>query len=362
MLYKLNKEANSIEMMPFVDFEYLSKKEKDLENLLAENLSNLYIEDGQLMTIFQERAMQEEPDLCALDKDGNLVIFELKRGEVQGNTTIQILRYAQLWGQKSYQDLADGYDNYCVKNNLKMKRLKLAHKEAFGLDLPLEPHQFNREQKLIIVGSSSDNELIKAVDYWKAQGVSIDFIPYRIYEMGNDYYFEFFSKPYDTHVNPRDRKGIIFDTNYAYDRDAIWDMLGNHKVSSYGSVADAVNSFKKGDYVLYYHKGYGIVAAGKIKSTAKVNKQNTETEKYCDVELLTPEISKDGDIKYIKYSELCELLDKNFYLARTAKVPYLSEEESQKVVKCLIDKYNAKVLSKPFILENIEIKKNNEPG
>ncbi len=30
MLYKLNKEENSIEMMPFFDFEHLSKKEKDL--------------------------------------------------------------------------------------------------------------------------------------------------------------------------------------------------------------------------------------------------------------------------------------------------------------------------------------------
>ena len=44
---------------------------------MAENLSDLYIEDGQLMRIFQERARQEEPDLCALDKNGNLVLFEL---------------------------------------------------------------------------------------------------------------------------------------------------------------------------------------------------------------------------------------------------------------------------------------------
>ena len=105
MLYRLSKEDNTIELMPYVDFESLAKKEKDLENLLAENLSDLYIEDGQLMRIFQERATQEEPDLCALDKNGNLVLFELKRGEVQGDTTIQVMRYAQSWGQKSYYDL-----------------------------------------------------------------------------------------------------------------------------------------------------------------------------------------------------------------------------------------------------------------
>lgn len=81
---------------------------------MAENLGDLYIEDGQLMRIFQERARQEEPDLCALDKNGNLVLFELKRGEVQGDTTIQVMRYAQSWGQKAYYDLNEAYAKYVI--------------------------------------------------------------------------------------------------------------------------------------------------------------------------------------------------------------------------------------------------------
>ena len=268
MLYRLSKEDNTIELMPYADFESLAKKEKDLENLLAENLGDFYIEDGQLMRIFQERARQEEPDLCALDKNGNLVLFELKRGEVQGDTTIQVMRYAQSWGQKSYYDLNEAYAKYCDKYKLPKQELKEAHKDAhkdaFGLDSALDYVQFNREQKMIIVGSSSDSRLVSAVDYWKAQGLSIDFILYRIYLIGDEYYFEFFSKPYDTHVNPKDRKGIIFDTNFAYDENSIWDMFLKHKVSAYGSVAGSVSSFQKGDYVLYYHKGYGVVGAGKL--------------------------------------------------------------------------------------------------
>lgn len=168
MLYRLSKEDNTIELMPYADFESLAKKEKDLENLLAENLGDLYIEDGQLMRIFQERARQEEPDLCALDKNGNLVLFELKRGEVQGDTTIQVMRYAQSWGQKSYYDLNEAYAKYCDKYKLPKQELKEAHKDAFGLDSALDYVQFNREQKMIIVGSSSDSRLVSAVDYWKA--------------------------------------------------------------------------------------------------------------------------------------------------------------------------------------------------
>lgn len=341
MLYKLDSKENKIELMPYIDFEALSKKEKDLENLLAENLSELYVEDGQLMTIFQERARQEEPDLCALDKDGNLVIFELKRGEVQGDTTIQVMRYAQTWGQKTYYDLEDNYKKYCNKAKVPFQELREAHREAFGLDQSLDISLFNRGQRLIIVGSYSDSKLIEAVEYWKSKGLLIDFIPYRVYEINGKFYFEFFSKPYDIHINPKDIKGIIFDTNRTYDENSIWDMIQGRKVSAYGSVAEAVNSFKKGDYVFYYHKGYGVVAAGIIKSETKENKGNTrDKELYRDVDLITPEIESIEENHYVAYSELCELLNKGFYLARTTKVPYLSEEECKKLLKCLKNKYS----------------------
>ena len=87
-----------------------------------------------MMRIFQERARQEEPDLCALDKNGNLVLVELKRGEVQGDTTIQGMRYAHSWGQKSYYDLNEAYAKYCDKYKLPKQELKEAHDDAFGLD------------------------------------------------------------------------------------------------------------------------------------------------------------------------------------------------------------------------------------
>lgn len=338
MLYKYNQEDNSIEPMPFCDFGSINKLEKDLENLLADNLSDLFIEDGQLMTIFQERARQEEPDLYALDCNGNLVIFELKRGKVPGDTTIQIMRYAQKWGQMSYFELQEYYRKY--DNGENRRELSEAHKEAFGLNKALSIEQFNRKQKLFIVGSSGDDELIRAVDYWKTQGLDIDFIPYRLYSIGGKYYFEFFSKPYDIHINPKDNKGIIFDTNKTYDDKAVWDMLKNQKVSAYGSVAGVVNSFNRGDYVFYYHKGWGIIAAGRIKSDTRENKENSrDKELYNEVELLTPAIQSNDEIRCISPSEVCELLDKGFYWAKTAKVPYLSEEESKKLLDCLQKKY-----------------------
>ena len=140
-------------------------------------------------------------------------------------------------------------------------------------------------------------------------------------------------------MNITDTKGILFDTNKSYDEDSIWDMLANSKVSAYGSVKTCVTSFNKGDYVLYYHKGYGVIGAGIIKSS-KAKTNDIKEEMYMDVNLLTPVVTCENDLEYVTVAELKQLLGKNFFLARTTKVPYLSEEESKKVVDVLINKYN----------------------
>ena len=346
MLYKYEENGN-IEMLPSYDFKDLGGIEKDLENMLANNLNELYSEDEQLMPIFQERKRQPEPDLLALDRNGNLIIFELKRGEAPKDAIIQIMRYCQEYGRYSYYDLNNLYKTYMEKkgkglqkeSELEEKYLQNAHTEAFNPDHPLPEGEFNRKQKLIIIGSSSEDELRDKINYWKEKGIDIDYIPYRFYEINNEKYFEFFTKPYDYHINVKDKKGIIFDTNRTYDSDAIWDMLKYKKVSAYGSQKKCVKSFCKGDYVLYYHKGWGIVGAGIITSS-KPKEITSNEEMYMDVDLLTPQVENNDNLKYIPVSELKGLLNKNFFWAKTTKVPYLSIEESEKVVKRLKEKYN----------------------
>ncbi len=333
MLFKYKNDG--LEPLAFYDYADLKGKEKDLENLLANNLGDLYIEDGQLMPIFQERQWQEEPDLCALDKEGNLIIFELKRGSVQGDATIQVMRYAQAYGQMKYYEIEKIYQRY--KNTT--QSLVDAHAETFGIeDSPLSEDLFNKHQKMVIVGSSSDASLMAAVDYWKSKQLDIDFLPYRFYKIGGEIYFDFFAKPYDYHINPRDRKGILFDTNRSYDEKSVWDMFANSKISAYGNASRYINSFNKGDYVLYYHKGWGVIGAGIIK-TSSVGENVDKEELFRTVDLLTPVIKTESDIRNISASELCKLLGKNFYFASTIKSPYLSVEEAELIVEELKKKY-----------------------
>ena len=77
MLYKFDKRDEDQTRLIPQPFRGLAL-EKDLENILAENLWQM-LEGNQMMPIFQERCWQPEADIFALKENGDLVIFELKR-------------------------------------------------------------------------------------------------------------------------------------------------------------------------------------------------------------------------------------------------------------------------------------------
>lgn len=234
MLYRLestNGRFDKIDAVPFRDFSCFGNLEKDLEALIAENILDVLFEDSGLMPIFQERKLQSEADIYALNISGDLIIFELKRGAAGDGAVQQALRYSQDAGQWSYATLQRKYAQYSGDNKTPLNE---AHKDAFNREHALFPSEINTKQHLIVIGSAADESLINAVDYWKRQGLSIDFLPYRIYEIDGEKYFEFFALPYDKHKNPGITKGVLFDTNRSYDENSIWYMMENKRVAAFG--------------------------------------------------------------------------------------------------------------------------------
>ena len=265
MLYKLQTGGDglgSLEPLPFLDASDLQKREKHLENLLAEHLLDVLFEDAALLPIFQERQRQAEADLYALNEKGDLVLFELKRGAAGEDAVLQVIRYAQSAGRWTFSELQRRHTTYLQSRGLKVVGLQAAHKEAFQLEQELLPSEFNRRQHLFVVGSAANEDLIEAVDYWKTQGLAVEFLPYRIYQIAGDTYFEFFSFPYDRHQNPAAAKGVLFDTNRSYDEDAIWKMMEQSRVAAYGDIKHVVEYLNPKDTVFFCHKWVGVVAAG----------------------------------------------------------------------------------------------------
>jgi hypothetical protein len=330
MLYKLGKshdKFDSIEPLPFKGLP----KEKELEDLLAKSLWDVLFEDNELMPISQESAWQPEADIYAINKLGELVIFELKRESADHGAVHQILRYCEKASQLGYEELQKKFRKY--KNDPTLD-LQKEHRENFDLEHPLEMSAFNKQQHLWIVGSAGDEQLIRNVNYWKSQGLSLDFIPYRVYEIGKEYYFEFFSLPYDQHSNPSDVKGVIFDTNLSWNPDSIWYMCENDRVAAFGGIKGVVHSFGKGDYVFLYHKGQGIIAAGKVKND-DVKEDEDNDALYLELKWLTPKPIKGVPFKAMPAPKIREVMNCNFYWAKTMKPPFLNKDESEKLLESL---------------------------
>jgi hypothetical protein len=334
MLYKLGTNDgrfDMIEPVPFKDFSSFGNLEKDLEELIARNILDVLFEDARLMPIFQERQYQAEADIYALNEKGELTIFELKRSVADDGAVHQALRYAQDAGQWSYAELEAKFQQYKGAET----DLHLAHQEAFGLEHPLGKREINNSQHLVVIGSAADESLIYSVDYWQRQGISINFLPYRIYEFGGEKYFEFYALPYDLHKNPADAKGVLFDTNRSWDEESIWYMIENGCIAAFDDAKRFVEYVHPGDLVFFSHRGAGIVAAGRVKKG--VIRAPNERTLYREVDFLTPVPKRGEELRAMPFARISEITGKSFYWARTIKVPYLSIDEAKALASELVE-------------------------
>jgi hypothetical protein len=343
MLYRIHadKDKSSLHPVSFLDFSAIGKLEKDLEILLADSLFEILFDDVPLMPIFQERPFQGEADIYALNQLGDLVIFELKRGLAGADAVHQLLRYAQEAGQWTFNQLVEKYASYQRENGA-AKPLQEAHREAFDLERELLPNEFNSSQHLWVIGSAADDNLRSGVSYWRGKGLSIEFLPYRIYDIGGERYFEFFSLPYDYHINPIDSKGVLFDTCRTYDEDAVWDMIEKKRVAAYGDRTYCADCLQRRDIVFLCHKGTGIVAAAEVIGPTKHSDDGDEA--YHNVKFLTPLPDRQKGINNVRampFNQVSAVTGKFFFWARTVKVPYLSRDEAllllQELNKVLAD-------------------------
>src|SRR5258708_5262338 len=84
-----------------VRLQSFSLDERALQDILFKSLDRLFPDD-ELILLTQSRHWQEEPDLMAVNQDGDLFIFEIKAWESQPSNLLQVLRYGQIFGSSKY--------------------------------------------------------------------------------------------------------------------------------------------------------------------------------------------------------------------------------------------------------------------
>ncbi|MCJ7447156.1 MAG: hypothetical protein MUO72_05670 [Bacteroidales bacterium] len=255
--------------------------ERSLQDILFKSLDRLFPDD-ELILLMQSRHWQEEPDLMAIDKNGQLFIFELKAWESHPSNLLQVLRYAQIFGPSKYADL----DNWYKMATDPSQSLKTAHNAKFATNVDEEA--FNKKQVLVVITNGLDFKTRESIQYWRSCGLDIRPWVYRVYDgPSNEILLEMSAFRVDDNPYEDIAEGYyILNTNISNDQIDHDDMLVNHKAAAYFDPWKyKIERLSKGDFVYLYQSRVGIVAMGKadgklVKTSYQGNLSHPNEEYY----------------------------------------------------------------------------------
>lgn len=195
----------------------------------------------------------------ALDKEGNLYIFELKAWESRSENLLQALRYGQIYGIYDYEDLNRLHGKFDSSGH----DLASAHEARF--DVELEHNDFNRRQIFVVMTNGLDYRTREAIKYWRDQKLDVRPWVYRAYQ-GSDNEMLLELSPFAVEDNPyEDVVGgyYLLNTNIRRSPASHEDMLTNEKAAAYSTPWKfKIERLNRGDVVFLYQSGCGVVAVG----------------------------------------------------------------------------------------------------
>lgn len=241
--------------------------ERRFQNILFRTLDRLFPDD-ELIMLMQSTRWREEPDLMALDKHGNLFIFELKVWESTQENLLQVLRYGQILGDSNYEKL----NSWFQKHSGNVVTLKKAFEEKFGRELT--PENCNQKQVFVVMTNGMDYKTREAIKYWRSCNLDVRPWIYRIYD-GVNQSMKIEIAPFRVDDNPYEdiAEGYyILNTNFRNSSQDHEDMLQKGKCAAYYSPwKHKIERLNKSDVVFLYQSGVGIVAFGDASGKLQIS-------------------------------------------------------------------------------------------
>jgi hypothetical protein len=155
-------------------------KELVLEEIINADISVL--DDGWMLIGRQVRTSYDKLiDLLAVDRNGNLIIIELKRDRTPRDVVAQALDYASWIKDLKADTIAALYRDYADKHGIP-GTLEGRFKEIFGIDL--DQDQLNQAHKMVIVASELDASTERIVNYLSDSLVPINALFFKTFSDG----------------------------------------------------------------------------------------------------------------------------------------------------------------------------------
>lgn len=165
----------------FVKTSFQSNNEEAvLEGWLESNPDGI-VEDGKLLIVGRQVTTNLGGfiDLLALDRQGNVVVLELKRDRTPRETLAQALEYASFVETLDSGQIEDILRRY--QTGELVQSLADYHRQYFQLGAD-EAISFNKDQRIVLVGQSITNEIRQTSTFLRKKGLRVTCLEFSLFE------------------------------------------------------------------------------------------------------------------------------------------------------------------------------------
>lgn len=170
-LYELSSDV--IAEIPTVTYASLGLREReDVQRVLREHIDVLSPDTLILAEEFGEwNDSRRRIDLLGVDRDGCLVVIELKRSEDGGHMELQALRYAAMVSTLRFEQAVDVHKKFREARGLPSEAAETIIREF--LDITDGPVAFSNKVRIILASADFSKEITSTVLWLNAQGLDV---------------------------------------------------------------------------------------------------------------------------------------------------------------------------------------------
>lgn len=245
-------------------------KELRLEDMLAADIS---IASPNWMIIGRQvHAHGGFIDLLAIDRDGRLIVLELKRDKTPREVVAQLFDYAS-WVKELRDDdvsaIFETYQEKYLKNGA--ESLDAAFCTKFGVREM--PETINESHELVVVASSLDDSTERIIDYLsETYGVSVNAVFFRLFKDENREYLTraWLRDPTGVQVDPEARTAEKWNGEFyvSFGNDYDWEQarkLGYIAAGGGQWYSRTLQTLEKGGRIWVNSPGNGYVGVGIVR-------------------------------------------------------------------------------------------------
>ena len=187
MIFTFNKSSKKISTYNKTDLKSHNILERQDIEKWVENYPDILGEELLIITTEYDKfdKTNERLDLLALDKDGNLVIIELKRDDSGKNVDLQAIKYAAYCSTLTLKIIIQMYCDYHTKSS-KLLSTEDAKTEILTFIENDDFEELNDKPRIIIVSKEYRAEVTASVIWLRKFGIDITCIKLTPYELDSN--------------------------------------------------------------------------------------------------------------------------------------------------------------------------------